>query len=114
MNLSEGKFPVNPFPVKGVILGDKMRLMVNLVCRRKINPQKTIRVWFIIDTGSKATFLAEKTIAALSAPNDYSSPLWVAIQVCFSKFYTENSRIQFSGREQQNMLPSFISRQTFS
>jgi hypothetical protein len=78
-------FPDTPFPVRGIIFFDNLRLMVNLVCRRKINPQKTIRVWFIIDTGSKATFLAEKTIAALSAPDD-SIPrtIMVQIQACFS------------------------------
>jgi hypothetical protein len=87
----KGNFPDNPFPIDGIIYFDNLRLMVNLVCRRVKKPRKKIRVWFIVDTGSKATYLAEKTIAALSAPDDYSTPLLVAIQVCFSNFSTKNS-----------------------
>jgi hypothetical protein len=80
--LSLATFPLQAFPVQGVVYGPNDRLMICLVCRRVKKPAATVNIWFLVDTGSYITFLAKKTIEALIGSDDpFPSNIQVAIQV---------------------------------
>ena len=57
-----------PFPVRGVLYGRNMRLVVSLTVfrsRQRAEDEKGVTVIFVIDTGSPATYVRAGTLRAL-------------------------------------------------
>lgn len=54
-----------PLEAKGLIHGGMNRLIINLVTRRKKNPNRYVNVIFIIDTGSPYSFACAEAMQAI-------------------------------------------------
>lgn len=52
------------FPVRGCLYGNNNRIMVNLLCRKKVD-QRALNVIFLVDTGSPVTYICEKAMSKL-------------------------------------------------
>ena len=76
--LGHASFP-GSFPVEGRIWVPNHRLMVNLVCRCRTNPDSSRNIVFLIDTGSPATYLCQEAMESLIGKDCNLSTLYVNI-----------------------------------
>ena len=63
--LSESPRLVQTDVVKGIVFGENKRLMVNLMCKRKV-ASNWVNIIFLVDTGSPHTYLSPNAIDKLS------------------------------------------------
>ena len=63
--LSESPRLVQADAVKGIVFGENKRLMVNLMCKRKV-VSNWVNIIFLVDTGSPHTYLSPNAIDKLS------------------------------------------------
>ena len=63
--LSESPRLVQADAVKGIVFGENKRLMVNLMCKRKV-ASNWVNIIFLVDTGSPHTYLSPNAIDKLS------------------------------------------------
>lgn len=83
-HLSPTTFPAQPFPTEGILYGPHKRWMISLVCRcsREDLAVATLNVWFVIATGTSASFMSKETIRALAGEkNQELRCIDVAVQV---------------------------------